>query len=183
MFNMRRKIMNKFNLDIPKSRIKEYEKNAILLEKPDFIIPMKFTDYGEKYRVTYDYAGFIPVCNADGCLTVKNVFDYIKDIIGIFRITSSFLIFPERFQLRKETVYINRSEKKVKIMFMPPEENFDPKEELLRFINDMQNMYITKAAAEYSEIFKEYIYENSTLSELQNRAVMMKRDAFVCGIN
>ena len=34
--------MNKFNLDMPKGRIKEYEKNAILLSSPDFLIPMKF---------------------------------------------------------------------------------------------------------------------------------------------
>lgn len=175
--------MNKFNVDMPKGRIKEYEKNAILSENPDFLIPMKFTDYGDKYRVTYDYGGFVPVCDAEKCLTVRDVFDYIEDVIGILRIASSFLIFPERFQLRKETVYINRSQRKVRIMFMPPEGDSDPKEELLRFICDMQNMYITKAAAEHSEMFKEYIRQNCALSELQSRAVMMKRDAFICGIS
>ena len=78
---------------------------------------------------------------------------------------------------------MNRKERKVKIMFIPPDGNSDPKEELLQFICYIQNMYITKAAAEYSEMFKEYVNNNCTLSELQNRAVMMKRDAFICGIS
>lgn len=175
--------MNKFNLDMPKGRIKEYEKNAILLSSPDFLIPMKFTDYGDKYRITYDYGGFIPLSDMNGCLTVRNIFDCIEEVIGILRIASVFMLFPERFQLRKETIYMNRKERKVKIMFIPPDGNSDPKEELLQFIGDIQNMYITKAAAEYSEMFKEYVNNNCTLSELQNRAVMMKRDAFICGIS
>ena len=78
--------MNKFNLHMPKGRIKEYEKNAILLSSPDFLIPMKFTDYGDKYRITYDYGGFIPLSDMNGCLTVRDIFDCIEEVIGILRI-------------------------------------------------------------------------------------------------
>ena len=175
--------MNQFAVEVQRSRIKKYEKKAILLENTDFLIPMNFIELGEKERILYDYSGFTPICGLTHCLTVRDVFDFVEDVIKILRISAEFLIFPERLHLTKETVYVDSMRKKTKLLFLPPEQDVKPLEELLQFINDLQTLYLTKEAMEYAELLKEYICANLALPELQSKVIMMKRDALLCGIH
>lgn len=174
--------MNSFTVDLPKGRIKSYEKEMIVLEEPDFLIPMCFIDLGEKERVMYDYRGMMPMTDLTSCLTVRDTFDLAEGVFSILERASDFLLFPERLSLRKETVYFDPEKKRVQLLFLPPERELNPKEELLAFLHELQSLYLTKETSEYIELLKEYVLANRGSNELWRRAAMMKREAFLCGI-
>lgn len=178
----RRSKLNSFAVDLPKGRIKNYEKEIIMLEEPDFLIPMHFIDLGEKERVFYDCQGMMPMTDLTSFLTVRDTFDLAEGVFSIMDRASDFLLFPERLSLRKEAVYFDPEKKRVRLVFLPPEWELNPKEELLSFLKELQSLYLTKETSEYIEILKEYVMANRGPAELWKRTSMMKREAFLCGI-
>ena len=97
--------MNKFTVELPKGRIKAYEKAAIISEKPDFLVPMSFVEIGDKERITYNYDGLIPLGNIENCLGVKDIFDCLGDVIASMRMASNLLIFPEKDEKHNNILY------------------------------------------------------------------------------
>ena len=174
--------MNRFTVEVPNGRIKEYEKAAIISEKPDFLVPMSFIEIGDRERITYNYDGLISLGNIENCLGVKDIFNCLGDIIASMYTASNLLIFPERISLGKDMVYINQESKLTKLIFLPKEIECNPSEELENLINEIEDMYITKGAKEYLGIIRQYIKMNCGLTELGARISMIKRDAFLCGI-
>ena len=177
--------MNEISIEVKKDGINEYEIKSLIGETPDFLIPMTFIEYEDCYNITYDYSGYVPLCETECCLTARDIFDCLEAIIVAYRKSHLHLIFPERIKLGKENIYINRRERSIKILFVPQCKNDHsvPKDELYKLATEMQNMYITKEAYEYVEMFKGYLKDNCGLRELQNRVLMIKREALICGIN
>jgi len=175
--------MNRFTLDIEKGRIKEYEVVSLSHNVPEYLIPMSFIDHNDVYEVTYDYSGYKSLGDYEGCIGVRDIFDCIEGIVSIFRKAHMNLLFPDRFTLRKETVYYCKGNRSVKLIFLPPDKDTKPAEELITLINEIQDMYISKEAAEYLEMIKTCVRQNTGLREIQSRITMIKREALLCGID
>lgn len=176
--------MNRITIEISKGRIKEYEKLSVLTSTPEFLIPMEFIEYEDCYSVTYDTSGYLRMSEENSAITFRDAFDCIEGIIEAYRKAPQFLIFPDRFTLNDETVYFNKKERRVRILFLPPEEEIEstPSKQLIDFADLIKSLNVTRETSEYLEIFKEYVRESSGLRELQNRVLMIKREAKICGI-
>ncbi|MBQ9972939.1 MAG: hypothetical protein IJP24_05375 [Firmicutes bacterium] len=175
--------MNRFTLEIEKGRFREYEIVSLSHDVPEYLIPMSFIDYKDVYEVTYDYSGYKSLGDYDGCFGVRDILDCIEGIVSIFRKAHMNLLFPDRFTLRKETVYYNKGNRSVKLVFLPPDNDTKPSEELATLIKEIQEMYISKEAAEYLEMIKTSVKQNTGLREIQSRITMIKREALICGID
>lgn len=174
--------MNKITLVIEKERIREYEKMSISVSAPDFLIPMDFIEYEENYRAIYNLNGYIKMDEIE-MLTVRDVFDCIEGIIETYRKALRFFIIPERLEVNGDTVFFNRNERHVRILFLPSIKCVKTvSEQLLSFIDYLMELNATSGAIEYLEMFKAYAMDNNGLKELQNRALMIKREAKLCGV-
>ncbi len=176
--------MNKIVKKIKKEEIKRYEIMSIETSSPDFFIPMEFVEYDDYYSITYDCSGYTKMSECLHAITVRDAFDCIEGIMEAYRRAMRFLIFPERLILSDDTVYFNKNERSVKLMFVPPEAGIEvlPASQITAFLDDMKSIGMTNGSEEYLEVFKEYIGENQGFKELQNRAIMIKREAKICGI-
>ena len=132
--------MNKIRIDLKKGRIKEYEVLSLSHEIPDFMIPVSFVDYGDVYSATYDYSGFTSIANAAMPLGVRDVLDCLESIVIAYRKAHTYLLFPDRFTLNSDTVYVNPEKREIRLLFLPPEEDITSSEELLKFIVQLKEM-------------------------------------------
>ena len=92
-----------------------------------------------------------------------------------------FLIFPDRLGLDTGTVFFDKESRKIKIMFFPYKREFNPSYEFRSLIKDIQEICSSKEVTEYTDMFIRYLDDNRSLSELRNRAVMIRREAYLCG--
>ena len=174
---------NTFTVEFEKGMLKDYEKEILISEKINFLIPMGFVEGAEGERVIYDYGDLEPISTMEGPFGVKCVLDILEKVVLAMVLTEDYLLDCGKIALSSSTIYMNRESGRLKLMYFPGKDGERSAYGNLReFTEELTSKYVSGAACEYLALFADFLSRRVSLVSLIDRIGAMKREAFICGI-
>lgn len=143
-----------YEIQLDIEEIKPFEERILFSGMCDFIIPMKFSNMGDKKIIKYNCCNYMAVGDmelSDG----RTVLEILEKTLVTLSKSIEFYILPENVTLNIDTVFYNPRKKQVKIAYVPFKGN-----NLLQNIKSyMYQLYEESGdeAKEYLENIMEYV--------------------------
>lgn len=167
---------NNFRLELKEGAIKDYEK-IILSEVNDIFMPMGFVSYEEGEIVSYNCSGYssLKQCNITEVMEALDILERTFSLVGR---ASEYLISPNKITLSMETIFYDRETGKVRIAYVPVEnDNANLRENMSDFIAEFK-MNLHEEERSYMEKISLQMDENNYyIQDLINVIGDIKRSA------
>ncbi|MDD2217128.1 MAG: DUF6382 domain-containing protein [Eubacteriales bacterium] len=174
---------NTFAIELKKGILKEYEKEILLSNQMNFLLPMGIVEKDGTDRIIYDYTNFEPIYKMNGPLGVKSVLDILEKTIISLIAAEDYLLDAGKVALSCSTVYTDSRTRNVRLMYFPSKgDNSNICENISAFAKELSGKYVSGIAAEYLSAVESYTANNTSLLGLANKIAAMRREAFICGI-
>ncbi len=173
---------NNYEIEIPEESIKPFEEKVLLSGLCDFIIPMSFSSYGGKRKITYECSGYASIKELK-ISKVRDVFEILEKTLISLNKSTEFLLDPHKITLTPETVYYNLKQKDVKIAYIPSENKSKSLNDSISFYIDRLSEGVTEEAFKYLASIKENMKKgHHSIKELITKVGEMRREIYLCGI-
>lgn len=173
---------NTFILKYDSGMIKEYEKEIFTSGECPFFLPMAFVKEGERDKVIYNYSGCIPFSKVEQWGTVE-VLCYLENAIELLVISADYLIKPEKININCNTLYKDMFSETLKIAYIPCKNEITIMQQLKNLIEEIKEMCITKELYAYLLKMENCLLQNPSLKDVIKQIGLLKREAYLCGIN
>ena len=171
-----------YEIEIPEESIKSFEEKVLLSGLCDFIIPMSFSSYGGKRKITYECSGYASVKELE-ISKVRDVFEILEKTLLSLNKSTEFLIDPLKITLTPETVYYNLKQKDVKIAYIPSENKSKSLNDNISFYIDSLSEGAAEEACKYLDHIKESMKKgHHSIKDIITKVGEMRREIYLCGI-
>ena len=154
-----------YEIELNIDEIQPFEEKVLFSGMCDFIIPMTFSNIGNKKIIKYDCCNYVAVGDLD-LSDGKLVLEILEKTFVTLGKSLEFYILPENITLNLDTVFYNPKKKQVKIAYVPCQGK-----SLLKNIKS----YIYQLYDEAGEETKEYL--DGVIEEIDKYNFTIKRMA------
>lgn len=126
---------NDYEIEIDIDEISGIEEKMLFSGMCDFIIPMSYSNMGNKRIIRYHCDGYISVRDVKKD-SLKKVMEILEKTLLSLSKSIEFYILPEKITINQDTVYYNPKTKQVKIVYIPGK-NESIEIKIKRFIEDI----------------------------------------------
>ncbi|MDD4200325.1 MAG: DUF6382 domain-containing protein [Eubacteriales bacterium] len=169
---------NEYKMCMREESILDYERVMLSSGECNYLIPMLFIGEKDKLTAYYDCRGFVPLSRYKIEKTTDALY-IMEKVLLIMSNVIEYLITPSKILLTTDTVFYDTESEKIKIAYVPADDNQDSLRRNLINIIAQLKAEICDGQGEYLDRLANLVYANNyTLRDLVNKLGLLRRELY-----
>ena len=179
--NVEDKMNQKKEVFYGKKGLPEWIVEQLTMGTMDGFLPASFIETENGLEGIFSADGYRPLSHLHN-LSTEELFQMLCQLISQMENNESHYLYPERYLMNLETIYYDPLKNRVKLIFLPNEEELSGQEQLLRLITDCKRMISEEGEGYLDSLAEEMRTDSMNYRSAIRRCELLQQEIYVCDI-